>query len=86
MVECPARKLAGVFMRKSNSCDGSPTIAVCAAIGGVIGFLTRESYVAYCNHIADDVGRDYLVLCWIGGASLIVVALYAIQHGIRFGF
>jgi hypothetical protein len=83
MVECPAGKLAGLSMRKvKNNCETSPTIAVCAALIGVIAFLTRESYLAYYN----QVGDDYLTLTWMGAALLVAVVGYAVQHAIRFGF
>ena len=57
------------------NCDGSPVIAVCAAIVGVICFITNEGYKA-----------GNLTLLWIGVVALVIVIGYAIQHGIRFGF
>ena len=86
MVEFHAGKLAWFFMRKYNSCDGSPVTAVCAALTGVLIFATREGYAAYCHHINDNAGDDYLLLTWLGALALIGVVGYAVQHGIRFGF
>jgi hypothetical protein len=73
-------------MRKHSSCDGSPAIAVCSALAGVLIFSARESYSAYCNHINDGVGGDYLFLTWLCALALVAVVAFGIQHGIRYGF
>lgn len=81
MIECPLGTLAGVFMRKNNSCDGSDASAVSAVLFGLIAFLTYQFYLAYRN----EARSEYLIMTVIGTVLLVAVALFTIVYEIRIG-